>query len=97
MPYRSNPAIPRRYSPSLVQREAPLSKTAPLRPTTAHVARAPRSEPQFAALVGVAPIPASSGKTTVTGSAWAVTATPTVPCTGSFWSACHRVSAPGTT
>ncbi len=42
-----------------------------------------RSEAAWAHLCGAAPIPASSGKVTVTGTAPAVTARTTTPCGGS--------------
>src|SRR5512133_3296816 len=41
------------------------------------------SEPSFAGLCGVAPVPASSGKLDVTDCPAAVTDTPTAPCIGS--------------
>ena len=42
-----------------------------------------RTEAAWAHLCGAAPIPASSGKTPVTGSTPAATARPTTPCGGS--------------
>ncbi|WP_407704382.1 transposase [Streptomyces spongiae] len=56
-----------------------------------------RSEASFAALCGVAPVPASSGKPTGTGSPAAVTVPPTRPSTGSRSSVCVVTSAPVTT
>ena len=56
-----------------------------------------RSEAAFAMLAGVAPIPASSGKTTRHRLSPAETELPTTPCTTSPWSAGPTTGAPVTT